>query len=163
MPNPIEELTVKDWMRYLNLNDNIGADTISVIEFIFLWMKYNNWYSQKFKSLNDSKGAIELSENYRAKTTYNKLKNDFLTSFKNIKGGHYLDIERTGVCDNRNNEEIHYDEVADSLRDFLKIIYQIRCNFFHGSKAPDDTNVQLIKWASHCFKKFLYKFEEEDK
>lgn len=30
------------------------------------------------------------------------------------------------------------------------LIYQIRCNFIHGSKEGDEVDVSLIGWARNC-------------
>ncbi|MBQ8750599.1 MAG: hypothetical protein IJZ30_03055 [Alphaproteobacteria bacterium] len=55
-----------------------------------------------------------------------------------------------------------YNVDAYCLRNFLEVVYQIRCNFFHGSKIPDSINIKLICWAYDCLDKLMKKLEDKN-
>ena len=46
------------------------------------------------------------------------------------------------------------NEDIESFEKFMNVIYQIRCNFFHGDKIPfNEEDEKLVKWA---YRAFLY-------
>ena len=53
-------------------------------------------------------------------------------------------------------------ETENDIEDFEKfvnVIYQIRCNFFHGDKIPfDKDDESLVKWAYGTFLYFWERF-----
>ena len=83
---------------------------------------------------------------------YNDLKENFLGKFKQIEGA---DTPRTWIKDIKSNKKIYYKENKSSLKDFLIIIYKIRCNIFHGDKPPMDSNIKIIAWAYDCLNELL--------
>ncbi len=160
-------LRIDDWLSHLNLSD-CNEKNVKVIKFIFLWMKYNEWYS-KF-GLGDSEGAQKLSDDKKVRDVYEQMKNKFLNGGDNItKGFAQIPLEtnsnsnetRKGLYKNNNNLLCAYNEEVNCLCKYLKVVYKIRCNFFHGSKYPSETNVLLIVWAYETLKMFLQKLIDE--
>lgn len=152
-----ENLTVADWLFWLR-KDTLPQDQQDVLHFMFTWMKYNNWYSKKYK-LNDTQGAIALSKNRIAQEVYKFLRNDFVHSFKiiphrSVQGnslGLYSDDEEKIIASfNSNKNNLYY---------YLKVVYKIRCNFFHGSKVPSVNNIKLIIWAGQTLDKLLIELK----
>ena len=98
------------------------------------------------------------------------MKNKFLNGGDNItKGFAQIPLEtnsnsnetRKGLYKNNNNLLCAYNEEVNCLCKYLKVVYKIRCNFFHGSKYPSETNVLLIVWAYETLKMFLQKLIDE--
>lgn len=159
-------LHTEDWLSYLNISD-ISDKNIKVIKFIFLWMKYNEWYS-KFE-LRDSEGATKLSDDAEARNLYEQMKDEFLsggcnvtTGFKNIPLENGNRTHREGLYKNNGKLLCAYNDGVNCLCKYLKVVYKIRCNFFHGDKLPSDTNVSLIIWAYETLDMLLQKLIREN-
>lgn len=127
-------LRIDDWLSHLNLS---GCDekNIKVIKFIFLWMKYNEWYSKL--GLGDSDGAQKLSDDEKVRNVYEQMKNEFLyggeritNGFLNIPLENNISIPRKGLYKNNDNLLCAYNEEVNCLCKYLKVVYKIRCNFF---------------------------------
>ena len=159
-------LHTEDWLFYLNISD-ISDKNIKVIKFMFLWMKYNEWYS-KF-GLRDSEGAAKLSDDAKARDLYKQMKDEFLnggrsitTGFKNIPLENGNLTHREGLYKNNGKLLCAYNDDVNCLCKYLKVVYKIRCNFFHGDKLPSDTNVSLIIWAYETLDMLLQKLIREN-
>lgn len=159
-------LRTEDWLSYLNISD-ISDKNIKAIKFIFLWMKYNEWYS-KF-GLGDSEGAMKLSDDKNARDLYEQIKNEFLnggrsitTGFKKIPLENNSTISREGLYKKNGRLMCAYNDEVNCLCKYLKVVYKIRCNFFHGEKIPSNTNVSLIIWAYETLDMLLQKLVKEN-
>jgi hypothetical protein len=55
------------------------------------------------------------------------------------------------------------DEKHSELGDFLKILYQIRCNLFHGEKYPDPSpnDLKILCWAGKRLEELLILINDE--
>ena len=140
-----------------------------VVEFVFLWQDYNYWYNYKNPDIvNENNGmpydrtqALLLAEDNNAVEVYNTVKGKFLRDFKAIPANNKrADWERdrllkTGLY----QKEKKYNDQHCSLKDFLDLVYQIRCNFIHGSKEGDDVDIALIGWARDSLGELLDKLK----
>ncbi len=158
-------LHTENWLFYLNISD-ISDKNIKVIKFMFLWMKYNEWYS-KF-GLRDSEGATKLSDDAKARDLYEQMKDEFLnggrsitTGFKNIPLENNSNTSRKGLYKKDGKLLCAYNDEVNCLCKYLKVVYKIRCNFFHGDKLPSSTNVSLIIWAYETLDMLLQKLIRE--
>jgi len=106
-----------------------------VVEFIFLWQKYNYTYNLRHPSRRDKEGALFLANCPQAQKKYtNNLKQIFMhgdgaewVGFKNIHSVHCPDGCRDRLWKDVPNQcEVKYDHAKDSLEDFLKVVYQIQ-------------------------------------
>lgn len=160
---PEQQLTVTDWMDWLGIHQLEDREEVGVLRFIFLWMKYNNWYAQKY-NLRDSQGAVRLSQDILASQIYEKyFKESFLEAFQRIETASSNPREGLYKGNGRREEIIAPFTVGSAcLCKFLQLIYKIRCNFFHGEKVPSTIDVKLICWASESLCKLLEKLEEEN-
>lgn len=147
-------------MRFLNkIINHIHEERYrKVVEFVFLWQDYNYWYNRKNPNLISKKGvpldeerATKLSEDEIAVNIYNIHKDSFLVSFERIPSNLNKEWLRDRLLSTgQYQREVLYNRSNDSLKDFLMLIYQIRCNFIHGSKEGDEVDVSLIGWARDC-------------
>ena len=150
-----EAISVKNWVDWLEKLDLLEEDRQEIIKFVFLWMKYNGWYNNTFKKLRDRQGAIKLSDFLDAGICYEQFRQPFVNGFSKIQVKNYTndgqaadEIRRGIYKPNGHTIEEPFSEGADCLCHFLKAVYKIRCNFFHGQKEkPDEINVKLIRWA----------------
>lgn len=146
------------WLNFLEANNDNPRS--KVIKFIILWMLYNQWYNEKYIDIHglyqDKAKSIELANNQHAKEIYVSIQDKILSSFKNIPSVHCSTGERDRLWkDSGLEKEILFNEQYCDLKQFLKLIYQIRCNFLHGNKEGNDVNIQLITWAYDSLYKFL--------
>lgn len=149
-------LEMDKWINYLDIENKYRNEAIKkkCLLFIFLWLRYNEFYNSKISDdgMSDIKKAIQLAKSESCQLKYNELKDYFLEKFKQIEGA---DTPRTWIKDIKSNKKIYYKENKSSLKDFLIIIYKIRCNIFHGDKPPMDSNIKIIAWAYDCLNELL--------
>ncbi|MBP3687264.1 MAG: hypothetical protein J6J35_02740 [Alphaproteobacteria bacterium] len=129
-----------------------------VIQFIFLWQEYNHKYSQRVPSLGDRAGALSLANCPAAQHKYAELKGSFISAFSQIPSSHPHNTPRTKLYADYNGEkDVMYDTHHNSLEDFLKVVYQIRCNFLHGGKMREnaENDEKLVGWAYDCLNQLL--------
>ena len=157
-------LSTNDWIDYLNIH-SLSDNKQKIIKFIFLWMKYNEWYSKY--GLGDTEGSQKLSDINEARCIYEEIKNEFLYGGRIIsRGFNDIPIEsrpneiRKGLYRDNGNLLCAYNSEVNCFCKYLKVIYKIRCNFFHGDKLPSETNILLIKWAYESLNMLLSKLKE---
>ena len=139
------------WQKYLNDFSNEP-----VVSFMTLWMCYNSYYN-KFHNQTERQRACELSKNKNAIKIYEEHKIEILKLFMNIPYKNYS--VRTFVENLSNRYNAEYNENKCDLKDFLNVVYQIRCNLLHGQKNPsNDIDMSLVKWAYSSLYQILHKF-----
>ena len=149
----------KIWIKYL---ENHFDECKDYFKFAMVWMSFNSYYASRYNHIRgELNQIIEFAKDN--KNLYLDLKgnelNDVLAEFKNT--GWLFDVsgDRSHVknmCRN-SNQEIYFQESNQSCEDFFRVMYQIRCNFFHGSKEiSDNGNKKLIKWA-HKYLNIFWK------
>lgn len=114
--------------------------------FISLWIAFNGWMSGKFvKDVGDRCQLESVKKMQDFKEVFSKLKTED-SDFR----GYLEELEKLPVVDMRfrnNREDIHiYDGTFESLID---VIYQVRCNLFHGRKEIDENkkDIELVSLA----------------
>ena len=62
------------------------------------------------------------------------------------------------------NRTVEFNPDKSSCEDFLIVLYQIRCNFFHGGKLPFyNEDEKLVQWAFKCFNIFWKRFLKQNR
>lgn len=153
------------WMEYLDHHfDECG----NYFRFAMVWMSFNSYYALKYKNIRHEKDQV-ISFAKENTDLYKKLMGD---EFKNILQG-FRETgwlfnkpgERDCVVDMRlnSNNMVYFREGENSCTDFFKVLYQIRCNFFHGNKEVSDSrNEVLIRWSYEYLNIFWKKFLENN-
>lgn len=134
-----------------------------VIDFMDLWMKYNGKYNELNPTLVNSRGlpldekqALALTDDQDAQITYENIKHEFVTSFTRIPSLHCNNGERDRLWkDKPYQKKVLYNEEHCSLKDFLKVVFQLHCNVFYNSKELDEIDIALIIWAKNCLQQLL--------
>lgn len=149
--------TFNNWKRYFG-NKNLSFDREPIIAFITLWMSYNSYYNQ-FSGRELTK-SCKLSANSKAQKIYALYKDAILDSFSKIP--HKDDSIRLFVESNLSDKPpVKFDKKHCKLKNFLSVVYQIRCNLFHGQKSPYiDSDEMLVKWAYENLYKILHEFNK---
>ncbi|MCT4617474.1 MAG: HEPN domain-containing protein [Candidatus Gracilibacteria bacterium] len=146
---------IKNWLKKSALEEK------PFDKFIALWIGYNGFYSNFFENGGDREKAItkmgnhlELKRLFEDDDGINPKVEEF---FKLIEGR--KDELGIGVKDLKKNKIVDIKR-EKGLKNFLKLIYTIRCNLFHGDKdiygGRDDKLVLLAYEALYeIFSKFI--------
>lgn len=114
-------------------------------KFICYWIAFNCWLYTITDEIGDRNALIKL---YKKSSTNNKFKklvcdnkNNLKDKVKNLKE----------VCPIKNNRKNGCEKTiskADDFEEVMNVIYEIRCNLFHGSKSDEDLrDSEVIKGA----------------
>ncbi len=130
--------------------------------FMLLWMYYNSYYSDdtvfpKNKNKGDKQAAIsEGNFNFSDKAFLSDIIRDFSYILSNRLDA-MSNNKRIGVVDMRSHEVITRRPEDSDLVYILRMIYQLRCNLFHGSKLryPEDHDNSLVNWAFSALRKLM--------
>ena len=140
----------KKWFDTLVQNDN---ESKKIIGFILLWMavddKVSEWVEKQNSIIKgfDKLRQIQSFFSNNLKNHYNDRKNEFIELFSKIPGGERDNSKRIGL--HSEIEIINYcsNKQSSNCDAYVKILYKLRNNFFHGSKENDENNKRLICWA----------------
>lgn len=121
-------------------------------KFAMIWFYFNNYYNQNYRGQEKARVlafAREYSDFYDS-SFYNE---DFLRDFKTKDS----DGNKTYVRNMQTEaQRVYFDEEHHSCEDFFRVLYQIRCNFFHGDKQPDNRyDKELVRWAGENLLRFF--------
>lgn len=161
-------LIVPKWIDYAF---DESRDNTVLEKFIFLWFAFNAYYGQYLRYVLDEetgdeklisemraiKDSLKLSSETRA--FVNKIKE--LDCFKKIKE---KNVKRMHPDFRRNRDDQkaikepfnRYEDVESNnnqycLNGYLRILYKVRCNLFHGTKHfYDDRDFEIIALATEC-------------
>ncbi|MBR5512788.1 MAG: hypothetical protein IKV85_02225 [Ruminococcus sp.] len=147
-----------------------------ITKFMMHWIAFNWLYSEyrkmnrnnngkKKHNYNDEKECIEKYVNNKIMylKKYNAYSTDAYDKIINREGGiregtngdinDYV-IEAYRKLKNRRN--------SSNVKYLFLIIYQIRCNLFHGSKSLNESDVKLVEWASVILEGYLEALFKND-
>lgn len=157
--------SLQTWINYLQIDSKYENenDKKEIIQFVFLWMKYNEYYNDKYgnssskwtrgRLMGDKEKALEICTKNSVVSKYANLKDNFISTFNQIAFDDGT-INRQYLI-SRDETQTPYNQNNCSLEAFLKVVYKIRCNFFHGDKEPIRANIELIGWAYTCLNELL--------
>lgn len=130
-----------DWIDYFNNESNNN-----IKKFMPLWLQCNDYCNNKYGHDGSDKAKfLKLKNIPEINDKYDTLKNKFLSSFNSLQINNQ---PRTYVVNmKRKHERNFYTSEQSDIEHFLKVIYQIRCNYFHGGKQPVSDDLNLISWA----------------
>lgn len=148
---------IPEWIKRAERKD-VMVDNAD--RFMALWVAFNGWLKKKYGESRTDKMLIhKAKENEELKSIFetNKTGNDeykiYLTR-----------LEQYSVRDMRKpDDENRNKEYNGSYESLIEVIYQIRCNLFHGRKNvdEDEKDYELIEMAYHLllpiFKEALRK------
>ena len=156
-----QNLSYKRWVEAIKSFEK--SDYKDWFEFAMLWFSFNRYYSERYSKIRVEKNQIiKFAKDNKA--LYESLLTGKQADFKNVleKFTETKSPEkRECIKDMRLNRSrcVKFNSEHNSCEDFFKVLYQIRCNFFHGGKRSDsDQDKKLIQWAFEYFKLFWENF-----
>jgi hypothetical protein len=167
------ETNYKEWLEFLN-GENIYKDDSAFLKFVVLWISFNAYLNKKYSEILNCNGEhlgdcskIEkfAKESFGEKLYNQLLENDefgmLLEDFKitNASGREFVEDMNSTIIP---KERVCFSENNKSFKDFILVLYQIRCNFLHGEKLPYDQNDQkLVDWAYEYLMTFWKNYIEK--
>jgi hypothetical protein len=153
-------LGYKSWLDYLE--NSIYKDASSFLKFAILWLSFNAYLNEVYsETIKGDKNKVLAFAGVNANVDFfNNSTNlvDTSKTFQKTKNNKRLFVEDLQSRDISKRKYLNFNN-NNNLEAYLMVIYQIRCNFFHGDKIPfdpDDTN--LVEWAFYSFKDFWGKY-----
>ena len=165
----------RDWFEFGkngNFPNQTDDDTAKVItQFVAYWVAFNSIYSvdmdqpdEKIRSkmkLTERKQIEDCINNYYENCFKDAIdfNAEYINIFKEVlvfkgvkipeKNKKYYNIHYLTLNDGNSSDEI-------KLNALVQIIYQVRCNVFHGSKSPQPgRNYNLVKNSNIVLEKLL--------
>lgn len=132
------------------------------LKFICLWMSFNAFYNYLCNTEWDRNCLEKLSEEKDIKWCFGNIfleekEKVAISSFHTYINGR----PNKWVIDLKNPKVVKYSIIRNFYWDndgFLNVIYQIRCNLFHGGKKLNDENEEeLVGFAANALEIFLKK------
>ena len=123
--------------------------------FISLWIAFNGWMRGKFGEDIGDRSQIESVKRLQDfKEVFTQLREDDLAFKESLDKLEGLSVVNMQFRNNR--EDIYeYDGTFESL---IEVIYQVRCNLFHGRKDIDEDKKD-IKLVSLAYRLLLPLFK----
>lgn len=136
------------WMEHLEHHFEERAD---YFKFAMVWMSMNSYYSSTYSERHERERIQHLakdSEDLYQNLRQNQMK-DVIEDFRNVGWLHGVGGDRDCVSDERDSNKVaNYSDGVDDAEHFFMVLYQIRCNFFHGDKSLHlEGNHRLLAWA----------------
>lgn len=168
---------IKRWINYAFDNDR---DNTVLEKFVYIWFAFNAYYGEYLyyrdrrngaKKSRPESAAIKLSIRVyqedeqdfllvKAEDCFNSLKDLNVENVKfeyNLSEGDPEYRENTRYQNER--EDVNSDNPLYWINGYLRIIYGVRCNLFHGSKhVYDEREFSIISYATECLCWLLFYF-----
>lgn len=148
---------------FLDANVNLSKKQC-ILLFIANWLRYEHHInSSNVENVSHEDKCIRtLSNIKKLSEKWINLKQKYLETFSSLKKDGLQSREYViDMHQSHHQNKKYFNNEHSSLNDFLKVLYQIRCNFFHGNKSPygpygpSSEDVQLICWASNALDEIL--------
>jgi len=134
---------VQEWLKRSERKNERVDDAD---RFISLWIAFNGWLREKYgEGLFDGLLIDKVANSHDLGTIFTSLKEQDYTFKENLEK-----LSRYNIINMRNsNNENNYRSYDGSFESFIRVIYQIRCNLFHGRKSfeEDKKDYELIVLA----------------
>lgn len=158
----IPELFTREWLKRAEEDRPLDVGD----RFICLWVAFNSWLHGKFgetekdyELINKVSNLQEFNKTFENQKNTNLVFKEYLTKLEK------LEIEDMRFFTRSENDR-SYKKYNGDFDSYIRVIYQIRCNLFHGRK---DSNLKLdmdiIEVAYNSllivFKKYLQEHDNE--
>ncbi len=144
----------KEW--YKRATDERDLDTPD--RFLNLWISFNGWMKNKYgESLQDKQLLQKVKREESLKQAFEVKKDSLDDLLSDLKRFSVLDMR-----DETNKERIkNFDDSFESL---IEVLYQIRCNLFHGRKCvdEDENDKRLVELAYKILQPIFHEVLESD-
>ena len=138
--------------------------------FAMLWFSFNSYYSERYMHIGRETDKItEFAKDnehlYKDLKENDKEFKNVINEFMNTKEDDRKEVKDMRPRNARQrNRSAKFNSHQNSCEDFFTVLYQIRCNFFHGGKLPFyEEDKKLIQWAFKYFNIFWKRFLEQNR
>ena len=165
---------IKHWF------EKVMTEDLSSDKFIALWTSFNGFYVAEFynKVKAIKKGREPNDGDYIKyiieKGSYSKRYSELINNEPKFKKylDNFIDVLNSGIthypgkiADMRPSKETEQNakefSICTNYEQFIRIIYQIRCNLFHGNKSPyDEGDKKIIEGIFNPFYLFVKEIYE---
>ncbi|MBI4155738.1 MAG: hypothetical protein HY507_00710 [Candidatus Zambryskibacteria bacterium] len=123
------------------------------VEFILCWMIFDAYLTEISKSGTDRKKLDYFYQNDSELKSYMLSQPEALCGYGETLKTYELVVNmRPGAGDNAGKVVMN----TESLEEILEVIYQIRCNLFHGSKnIKNSRDYELVKIGKNFLRRFF--------
>ena len=122
-------------------------------QFISLWFAFNSWGTYLSKKDRDTDMLRWVKENTKLSRILEQLtkkNSEFVAKLQRLSQYKVLDMRPGHQGQSKSINDIH------NLGQVLDVIYQIRCNLFHGRKSMIDSHDrELVELAFHILSKIF--------
>jgi hypothetical protein len=122
-------------------------------QFVSLWFAFNAWGTYESKKDKDFEMLSWIKSNTNLPEIHNRLTKDDADYLQKVTR-----LSQYKVLDMRPGHQGQSKSVnsIDNFDELLDVIYQIRCNLFHGQKSETDSNDwELVDLAFHILSKIF--------
>ena len=125
-------------------------------KFISLWISFNAFYANNHLQNKECEQLCIFIDKYERLVSETKIfmnpvfkqLYNYINTDKIPKG--YIQNLRYKTEEKRKNEGSSYARL-DSFKDFIFVVYQIRCNLFHGGKNTENgQDIKLVSFANNA-------------
>jgi hypothetical protein len=160
----VEKNNYKQWIEFLE--DGLYSESTPFLQFAVLWLSFASFLNERYyDEIKERHKLNRFIKDFRffykrlLKEEKGLFKQKLLDFSKTKDGGRkfVLNLQRG----KRYMDEVPFETENDieDFEKFVNVIYQIRCNFFHGDKIPfDKDDESLVKWAYGTFLYFWERF-----
>ena len=152
---------IKKWFKR-SQSDKQNDNYDNFDKFIALWIAFNGWANIETKKTRESEWRAEVSKSGGVLgKNYKILLNDDSNFKLNVEALKSASPVYDMRYPNDSNKAKKINDIND-LREVLDVIYQIRCNLFHGAKDIEiDRDNKLVKLAYDILTESFKKVVEE--
>ncbi len=142
MPFIVGEVFVEKWMTRAERGQVFVDDGD---RFISLWIAFNGWMKCKFgEAVKDSTLINHVKDSVEVQRVFENVRTDVKLAclLQRLTTSTVMDMRYP----NDSNKTKRYD---GSLASLMDVLYQVRCNLFHGRKdiREDEKDYELVKLA----------------
>jgi len=153
----IEDLALNFYYENEISNSAIGSDWRKLLRFILVWMKINQIYNELYFNEKDDKNKLwgdekKFCEWFKSQNNIKEYIEEnkvwLLNEFRSA-GFEIGDTPRIKVVNLKNpRHSVKLSDINWSVEQISKVIYQIRCNLFHGGRIDDiGVDLPLVRWS----------------
>lgn len=147
----------REWYEVASGDRSLGKDEVS--RFMVLWVGFNALYALEFDHVDGDRKQVRLFADYpRAKNAHEEALSGSDTRYTTA----VKTLAQRGVYNFRNQERLRLEDESN-LGQVMELVYQVRCNLFHGRKSPHDLRDRKLIKAAHTIVSQLMQRLTEDK
>ena len=147
------EYFTERWLERAEREENSPIDIGD--KFISLWIAFNGWMKSKFgEPVKDATLIAHLKRFQEVRNVFNQLQRRDETFISNLQ-----ELRRYAVLDMRYANNVSRSRKFDgTFESLIDVIYQVRCNLFHGRKGDEGKDKKLMSLSYSILLKLFKEY-----